>query len=138
MPDLSPCLLIVEDDPNDVFFVKRALQKAALNFEIRVVGNGEQAIDYLSGQGTFQEREKFPVPRAMLLDLKTPFVNGFQVLEWLRSRPAFSQMKVFVLTGSSLERDREKALGLGANGYIVKPPTPELLSQTLAPFHRNG
>ncbi len=67
----------------------------------------------------------------MFLDLKMPFVSGFDVLEWIRSQPQLSALKVFVLTGSSIERDRQRALALGAKDYLVKPPTPEMLLQFL-------
>ena len=60
-----------------------------------------------------------------------PFVSGFEVLEWLRTQPGLSDVQVFVLTGSSLERDRERALALGAKAYLIKPPTPEALSEIL-------
>jgi len=80
MEEDTPSLLIVEDDPNDLFFLERALKKASLRFRVRVARNGEEAIEYLSGAGQFADRRAFPVPKAIFLDLKMPFVNGFQVL----------------------------------------------------------
>ena len=132
MQNSSQPLLVVEDDPNDLFFLERALRKARLNLTVRSVTNGEQAIKYLSGQAPFADRQAYPIPYSILLDLKMPFVNGFQVLEWVRSQPALSKIQIFVLTGSSVERDRDRALELGARGYLVKPPTPELLLEVLS------
>lgn len=131
MAEAAPPLLVVEDDPNDLFFLERALQKAKLRFRIYVARNGDEAIQYLSGGGAFGDRQSFPIPKSILLDLKMPFVSGFQVLEWIRSQPHLSSIPVFVLTGSSVQRDREHALALGAKDYLVKPPTAEMLSKIL-------
>ena|ERR1051325_4644238 len=131
MPDTAATLLLVEDDPGDLFLLQRALKKADIALPQRVATNGEEAISYLSGRGQFADREAFPTPQAMFLDLKMPFVSGFEVLEWLRSQPQLSGVQVFVLTGSSIERDRERALSLGAKEYLVKPPTAEMLIELL-------
>jgi CheY-like chemotaxis protein len=127
----APPLLLVDDDPGDIFLLQRALTKANINLPQQIAINGEQAISYLSGEGEFANREEFPLPCAAFLDLKMPFTSGFEVLEWVRSQPRLSNLPVYVLTGSSLETDRERALGLGARAYIVKPPTPEALKELL-------
>jgi CheY-like chemotaxis protein len=131
MANSTAPLLLVDDDPNDIFMLQRALKKANVTVPQHVAMNGEQAINYLSGQGRFADRGAFPVPQAMFLDLKMPFVGGFEVLEWLRSQPQLSDIRVFVLTGSSVERDQERALALGARAYLVKPATPNVLSEVL-------
>jgi CheY-like chemotaxis protein len=123
----APPLLLVDDDPGDIFLLQRALTKANINLPQQIAINGEEAISYLSGEGEFANREEFPLPCAVFLDLKMPFTSGFEVLEWLRSQPQLSNLPVYVLTGSSLETDRERALRLGATAYMVKPPTPEAL-----------
>ena len=133
MPPPTPPLLLVDDDPDDIFLLQRALKKANLALPDRVVTNGEEAIHYLSGQGAFADRDAFPMPCAVFLDLKMPFVSGFEVLEWIRSKPQLASIPVFVLTGSSMERDRQRALELGAKEYLIKPPTPEVLLQLLCP-----
>ena len=71
----------------------------------------------------------------MFLDLKMPFVNGFEVLEWLRVQPAIADLSVVVLTSSSEERDRRRAEQLGVKGYMVKPPSPQLLLELLQKSH---
>ncbi len=131
MPNATPLLLVAEDDPNDLFMLQRALAAANITLPQHVALNGEEAIHYLSGEGRFADRSAFPIPQAVLLDLKMPLVSGFEVLEWMRSQPELSAVPVFVLTGSCIERDRERALALGARAYLVKPPTPEVLTEVL-------
>lgn len=124
-------LLLVDDEPGDIFLLQRALKKANIIVPDRIVTDGEQAISYLSGADEFADRDAFPMPGAIFLDLKMPFVSGFDVLEWLRTQPQLASIPVFVLTGSSIERDRQRALELGAKAYLVKPPTPETLLKIL-------
>ena len=114
-------ILLVEDDPNDVLLIQRAFQKAGLRNALKVVRDGEQAIDYLSGHDPYANRERFPVPFMVLLDLRMPGTDGFAVLEWVRSDPALNRMLVVVLTSSNLQADIDKAYELGANSYLVKP-----------------
>ena len=130
-PPTAP-LLLVDDDPGDIFLLQRALTKANINLPQQVLINGEQAISYLSGEGEFANRQEFPLPSAAFLDLKMPFTSGFEVLEWIKSQPQLSDIPVFVLTGSSLETDRERAFTLGARAYLVKPPNPEALTDLLS------
>lgn len=130
LPLASP-LLLVDDDPGDIFLLQRALEKAHIHLPQRIAENGEQSVRYLTGEGEFSDREKFPIPCAIFLDLKMPFLSGFEVLEWIRSQPRLASIPVFVLTGSSLDRDRQRALNLGAKDYLIKPPTPEILNRIL-------
>jgi CheY-like chemotaxis protein len=120
-------LLLVEDCPDDVFFMRYALKQAAITCPTHVVTDGQQAIDYLSGLGQYSDRSAFPLPTAIFLDLKLPFLNGFDVLSWLRNQPSLSQLPVIILTGSSESRDKEQARALGVLDYYVKPATPSML-----------
>ncbi|HZR21375.1 MAG TPA: response regulator [Verrucomicrobiae bacterium] len=133
MPPPIPPLLLVDDDEADIFLLQRALQKANLTLPEHIVTDGEEAIDYLSGRGPFADRNAFPIPHAIFLDLKMPFVSGFEVLEWIRTQPQLASIPVFVLTGSSIERDRQRAFELGARHYLTKPATPALLVELLCP-----
>lgn len=128
-----PHILLVEDDENDVFIMNRAVAKANLNLTMHVATNGREAIDYLSGSGKYSDRESYPLPQHVFLDLKLPYVHGFEVLEWIRNEAHLGSVSVFVLTSSPEERDREKAEGLGAKGYLVKPPTRQMLLELLKP-----
>jgi CheY-like chemotaxis protein len=114
-------ILMVEDDPNDVLLVQRAFQKAGLDQALKVVRDGDEAIEYLGGQGEFANREQYPLPFLLLLDLKMPGTNGFEVLQWVRGEPGLKRLLVVVLTSSNLQSDVDRAYDLGANSYLVKP-----------------
>ena len=130
-------ILLAEDDPNDVFFLQRALAKAGINFPLHVVRNGQEALEYLGGLGKFSDRGTYPLPSLLLLDLKMPFVDGFEVLAWVRLQSPLKQLRVFMLTSSAEDRDRQKAAELGANGYFVKPPTREMVEEIVQLLERN-
>ena len=125
----KPVILLAEDDDNDVFFMRRALDKSQVEFPLQVVTDGQQAIDYLGGEGKFSDREQFPIPSVILLDLKMPFRDGFDVLAWIRTQSSLEGIPVAVLTSSAEERDRRRAKELGANAYFVKPPRPETIAE---------
>jgi CheY-like chemotaxis protein len=114
-------ILLVEDDANDVLLLQRAFQKAGLRDTLRVVRDGEQAIQYLSGQGPYANRERHPLPFLVLLDLKMPGLDGFEVLQWARAEPDLKRLLIVVLTSSHLQSDVDRAYELGANSYLVKP-----------------
>jgi len=114
-------ILLAEDDPNDVLLLERAFAKAGFHKVLKIVRDGDQAIKYLSGQGIYADRQKFPAPFLLLLDLKMPGTDGFEVLQWLRREPNFKRLLVVVLTSSNLQADVDRAYDLGANSYLVKP-----------------
>lgn len=117
----EPTVLLVEDDPDDVLLTRRAFAKAHFPIPLHVVSDGEGAIDYLSGAGEHADRDRFPLPLLLLLDLKLPRRSGFEVLEWLRGQPGLRRIPVVVLTGSGQSADVNRAYDLGANSYLVKP-----------------
>src|SRR3954470_15226372 len=113
-------ILQVEDDPNDAFFFQHAMDRLKAANPVRVVTDGQEAIDYLSGVGKFANREKFPLPDLMLLDLKLPHVMGLEVLKWIR-QDAGLDLVVLLLTASAEEVDIAAAYRLRANAFLVKP-----------------
>jgi CheY-like chemotaxis protein len=117
----SKTVLLVEDDPNDVFFLEKAFQDAGAQIAMPVVEDGQMAIEYLGGEGKYADRAKFPFPDLVLLDLKLPGKGGFDVLRWVKTRPELEKLLVIVLTSSRDPRDVEKAYRLGARSYLVKP-----------------
>jgi CheY-like chemotaxis protein len=121
MPGNGPTILHVEDDPNDVLLIARAFRKAEVAAQIQVVNDGEQAIHYLGGSNSFAERERFPLPAVVLLDLKLPRKSGIEVLEWVRSRAGLKRIPVVMLTSSKQPIDINRAYDLGVNAYLVKP-----------------
>src|SRR4051794_4173211 len=106
--------------------MKRAFRNAGLKNRLQVVNDGEAAIQYLSGIEDYADREKYPLPDFIFLDLKMPIMNGFDVLNWIREQPSF-EIPVAVLSSSPEERDRRRSRELGASCYLVKPPTAEML-----------
>ncbi|MDY7031651.1 MAG: response regulator [Thermodesulfobacteriota bacterium] len=116
-------ILLIEDDPNDIILIKRAFTKANIANPIHVVEDGEEAIAYLAGKGQYTNKEKYPLPILILLDLKIPRKSGHEVLEWLRSQPGLKRLTVVVLTSSQQINDINRAYDLGANSYLVKPVT---------------
>ncbi len=128
----SATILLVEDDPNDVFLMKRAMKGATIVNPLKVAGDGQEAIDYLAGAGQFANRSEFPIPSLVFLDLKLPYKNGFEVLEWIRNQPSLSSTLVIVLTSSSEERDIKETYRLGARSFLVKPPTQTMLLDLMA------
>jgi CheY-like chemotaxis protein len=120
-------ILLVEDDANDIFFMRNAIKKAGLLEQLHVAEDGQHAIDYLAGDGKYGNRERFPVPDLVLLDLKLPCVMGIDVLRWIRLQPALELVMVVVLTSSRLEPDMRASYRAGANSYLVKPNGPQEL-----------
>ncbi len=114
-------ILLAEDDENDIFLMGRAFDRAGIPNPLFVVRNGQEAIDYLAGTGEYGNRSKFPVPGLMLLDLKMPWMDGFDVLKWLRSHSQFDSLPVVVMTSSKLQADIDKSRQLGVFDYRVKP-----------------
>jgi two-component system response regulator len=113
-------ILLVEDSPDDVFFMKRALQIAGSNASVQVAEDGQVALDYFNGVGPFANRAEFPIPGVVLLDLRMPRVPGFEVLKWLRENADLNCIPVIILSSSREETDIQKAYRLGANSYLVK------------------
>lgn len=115
-------ILLVEDEPNDVFLIERAFRKCDSPHPLQSVHDGEQAIAYLCGAREFADRQKYPLPSLVLLDLKLPRRGGLEVLAWLRSRhDNLKRLPVVVLTSSKQASDVNRAYELGANSYLVKP-----------------
>lgn len=114
-------ILVAEDDDNHVFLMQRAFKQASLINPLQFVSDGEQAIAYLKGEGQYANRDEFPLPSLLLLDLKMPNKNGFEVLEWLRTQPTLRALRVIVLTTSGSTEDINRAYQLGANSFLTKP-----------------
>ena len=114
-------ILLAEDNPDDVLLIRLGFKKTGCEREIMVVPDGEQAVQYLKGEGKFEDRTKFPIPCLLLLDLKLPRLSGFDVLTWVRMRPEWKCLPVIVLTTSHYGKDIEQAYDLGANSFLTKP-----------------
>jgi two-component system response regulator len=114
-------VLQVEDEAHDVLFLQFAFEQVGVIHPLLVARDGREAISYLQGLGMFANREQFPLPGLVLLDLRLPQVPGLHVLKWIRQQPAFVKLPVIVLSSSDQDSDVEAAYRLGANAYVVKP-----------------
>jgi CheY-like chemotaxis protein len=131
MGENGKVVLHVEDDPNDVLLIARAFRKAETPAQIQVVNDGDQAVDYLSGSNAYAQREQFPLPSLVLLDLKLPRKSGIEVLQWIRSRAGLRRIPVVMLTSSKQPIDIDRAYELGVNAYLVKPVSFDALVEML-------
>ena len=115
-------VLLVEDDLNDIFLVKRAFKKARLQNPLNVVTDGQEAIHYLRGLGKYADRETYPLPTLIVMDIKMPRKTGFEVLEWVKGqgRP-LRRIPIVIVSSSDNPSDINQAYELGANAYMVKP-----------------
>ena len=113
-------ILVVEDREDDILVMRKAFQRAAVPNPVCFMRDGEEAIAYLSGEGKFANRDEYPLPVLVLLDLKLPRKDGFEVLAWIRRQPGLRALPVVVLTSSSEIRDVNRAYSLGANSFFVK------------------
>ena len=138
-PADAATLLYVEDSESDVLFFRRAMDQVAAAVSVKVVSDGAQAIDYLSGKDPYSDRVAHPYPAVMLLDLKLPKKSGLDVLEWMKKQ-GLKSPKVIVLTASAESGDVQAAYRSGAFAYVVKPVSigPLLLiAKALAVFCRD-
>lgn len=112
-------VFLVDDSVDDRLFMRKSLERSSKFVIIGEAADGQEILDYLSDDGLFKDRQTYPIPDLLLLDLKMPRKNGFDVLEWLKKR-AFTNLIVAVVSGSSLPADITKSLALGASGYFRK------------------
>lgn len=115
-------ILLVEDDPGDVFLIREAMKNSVFRFDIRVADNGEKALDYLYRRSAHAGAER---PDLIVLDLNLPRINGLEVLREIKSVPELNTIPVIVLTTSKNEADASLCRELGASGFLSKPPSFE-------------
>jgi CheY-like chemotaxis protein len=135
MNDIHP-ILIADDDDNDALLMDLAWKRAGIPFPLRRVRDGEEAVAYVQGTGPYSDRAQHPFPLLMFLDLNMPKKNGFEVLEVLRASPEYQTLTIEVLSGSDRKVDVTRALGLGANSYLVKPHGLTDRIEMLTAYHR--
>ena len=127
---------MAEDDTTDAFLLERTFARTGNRTSLHFVRDGQEAVDYLSGEGTFADREQHPIPALLLSDLKMPRLDGFQVLGWLRRQPGFKRLPVVILSSSSEPGDVNRAYDLGVNSFITKPVTFESLVEVMKTIGR--
>lgn len=134
MPAMHP-ILVAEDEKDDVLLLERAFRKAKIANPFVTVQNGEEAVAYLSGRGRFADRGKYPLPILLLLDLKMPRLNGFELISWVRQESSVRGLPLIVLTSSKQNPDITRAYELGASTYLVKPVQFSGLVEMLGHLH---
>lgn len=122
---MGKTILYVEDEDSDVYLLNHAFQEIGLQNPFTLVTDGEQAIRYLSAQEPYTDRDRYPWPCLIMLDLNVPRINGFEVLQWRRQHGPARKIPVVVFTSSSSQQDIERAYELGAAAYLIKQPNPE-------------
>lgn len=124
-------ILVVEDNAADVLLIRRAFDKVRLANPVQVVTHGDAAVDYLSGQGMYADRQRFPLPVLILLDLDLPRRSGIEVLQWLRAQQGLQHIPVAILTLSQHDHDVHAAYDIGVHSYLIKPVHLDGLLQLL-------
>lgn len=119
----SYSILLVEDDANDILLIQRAFRQVNLVHPIRIVQDGASAIAYLAGEDPYRDRDQYPLPHLILLDLKLPRRSGLEVLAWFKQQPSLRRIPVVILTSSREDIDVDRAYDMGANSYLLKPVT---------------
>lgn len=114
-------VLLAEDEEDYVLLVQRAFAEAKIPNPLYVVSNGQDLMSYLKGDGQYANREEYPLPELLLLDLKLPRFSGLEAIGWIRSQPGLQGLRILVLTSSEQIRDVNDAYRLGANSFLVKP-----------------
>lgn len=122
-------MLLVEDNNDDALLLERVVAKAELELDLRRVHNGQEAIDYLLGEGQFSDRSLFPSPDVIMLDLKMPICDGFDFLDWKRAQTRLASLPTIIMTSSNLPRDIRRGYELGAHSFTMKVKTTDSLSQ---------
>jgi len=114
-------ILMVDDNDDDVRLMQLAFEKVGLTNRLELVCNGDDAIKYLAGEGRYADRHRFPFPSLVMLDLKMPLCDGFEVLQWVKEHPQLAALPILVLSMSDRLEDVQRAYDSGANSFLVKP-----------------
>lgn len=134
-------ILVVEDNDSDFFLLERAFRKNKIENPVVRVKDGLEGLHYLQGSGEYSDRDKFPFPDVIILDLKTPRMSGLELLAWIRDHPDCRVIPTVIMSSSEQDVDVSKAYELGANTYFVKPSTFEdllELTKTIEDYWRRG
>jgi len=132
-------ILVLEDNQDDFFFLERALGRAGVDRRVLRLQNGGEAVTYLKGEGSYEDRNAFPVPLVIIADLKMPGEGGLDFIRWLRRESDYKSLPVIVVSSSAISSDVASAYALGANWFIEKPISPvgyDAIAQSLRQWLR--
>ncbi len=134
-------ILLVEDNPDDAFFVQQAFHSAQIEHPLFTVSDGQEGIDYIAGKGAYADRTIYPLPRLVIADLKMPGLGGIELIQWMRQDTHAKLIPIVILSSSGLSADVNATYAFGANAYMVKPANPVALKRllrTIAEFWASG
>ena len=129
-------ILIAEDNEDDAFILTHTLNAAGLPNPVFICRDGQEVINYIKGDGSFSDREKYPLPGMLILDIKMPRLTGLEVLRWVRAHPGCAVIPTIILTSSAHPNDVLEAFANGVNAYFMKPPTTDEMRDLLQLIHR--
>lgn len=136
-PQLKHVVLLVEDDSLDAQLIQTAIKRTPGEITLIRLEDGDEAVAYLSGGAPFEDRDKYPLPKTMILDIKLPKRSGLEVLQWLRAQNwSIRRLPVMMLTSSKHRKDVDRAFDDGVNAYFVKPETIQELIAMLGEFKK--
>ena len=130
----EPVLLLVEDSGDDLRLLERFFAKAGLRQPLRSVPDGVEAMSYLLGRGVYADRERYPQPNLLLIDINMPRVNGLELMSWLKTQPDFDHLIVVALSSSCDQQEINRAYQMGAHSYLLKPASASELEGTIRAF----
>jgi CheY-like chemotaxis protein len=128
-------ILIIEDNEDDAFLLRAALNREGINSSVHLVANGKEGVRYLLGEGAYADRVQSPLPDVIFTDLNLPIMSGFDVLSWLKGHPELSVLPTMVISASNRDEDIQKAYQLGANAYLIKPGSLAQLQKIIRAAH---
>jgi CheY-like chemotaxis protein len=124
-------ILLVDDDEDDLVMFERAIRKAGVPALLRTARDGLEGLEYIEGIGKYADRETYPIPSVLILDLKMPRLSGMELLSWIHEHVEYQVIPTIVMSSSSLQSDVRKAYELGANTYMVKTQDLRLLTRRI-------
>jgi len=134
MSNHSQAILLVDDDPNDRYLIRRTFTRLGIENPVIEVGGGAEAIAYLSGQGEYSDRTKYPFPGVLLLDIQMPRIDGLEVLQWIRDKLTAPRLLIIMLSRTDEIRHVNRAYALGANSFLTKPGAESELEGLIKTF----
>ncbi|MFA7555001.1 MAG: response regulator [Spongiibacteraceae bacterium] len=129
-------ILMADDDPDDKLLTKEALEESRVINDLYFVDNGEELLAYLRGEGLYVDRDKYPFPSIVLLDLNMPKMDGREALATIKADKDLRAVPVVILTTSKAEEDMLRSYDLGAASYITKPVTFDALVELMKALGR--
>jgi CheY-like chemotaxis protein len=135
MPEWPFIILVAEDNPDDATFLVRAFKANRIKTPVHIVKDGDEAIAYLEGSGEYADRDNYPRPGFLILDLKMPNRTGLEVLQWLKDYPQYQVIPTLVLSSSDQPKDVDEAYRLGASAFLLKPSSPEMFQRMVRIIH---